>query len=267
MIDEIRLYFKLIGVSIRSQLQYRLSFILLTIGNFVMTAMDFIGILFLFQRFGSLKGWTLEELALFYGMVHMSFAISEAWVRAFDHFDRLVRTGDFDRYLLRPRSLFIQVIGSEFQLLRSGRFLQGFIVLIYSLVRLNVILDFFKIMFLLCSILGGALIFSSIFVIQATLSFWSVQSLEIVNSFTYGGVELASYPLSIYPKIFREIFIFVIPLAFVNYFPGIVLLARESIVGFPKYVSYISPLIGSIFFFISYEIWKIGVRYYKSTGS
>lgn len=267
MIDEIKLYLRLIGISIKSQLQYRVSFILLTIGNFILTAMDFVGIFFLFQRFGSLKGWSLEELALFYGMVHMSFAISEAWVRSFDHFDPLVRSGNFDRYLLRPRSLFVQVIGSEFQLVRWGRFSQGFIVLLYSLFKLEISLDIFKILFLISSILGGTLIFSSIFILQATISFWSVQSLEIVNSLTYGGVELASYPLSIYPKIFREIFIFVIPIAFVNYFPGLALLSKGDPLSLPGFLFYISPVIGLLTFIFSYKIWLIGVRHYNSTGS
>ncbi|MBC7320607.1 ABC-2 family transporter protein [bacterium] len=262
-----KLYFKYIGISIRAQIQYRASFILLTIGNFLLTFMDFVSIIFLFQRFGSLKGWRLEELALLYGIIHTSFAISEAFSRGFDIFDRLVRNGNFDRILLRPRSLILQILGTEFQLVRWGRFLQGLVVLIYGLVHLGITLDIFKLIFLVSAILGGVFTFSGIFILQATLSFWSVQSIEIANSFSYGGVELASYPLSIYPKIFREIFIFIIPIAFINYFPGLIILGKENLTGIPSLISYLSPIVGFIFFYISCKIWHIGVRHYNSTGS
>lgn len=267
MLDDIRLYFRYIGISIKAQLQYKASFILLTIGNFILTFMDFVGIIFLFQRFGSLKGWRLEELALLYGIIHTSFAISEACARGFDIFDRLVRNGNFDRILLRPRSSILQIFGTDFQLMRWGRFAQGFIVLIYALTHLGIGLDILKILFLISIIISGVLIFSGIMILQATISFWSVQSLEIVNSFTYGGVELASYPLSIYPKIFREIFIFVIPIAFINYFPGLAILNRVDSIGIPKWVAYLSPIIGFLFFYICCKIWHIGVRHYSSTGS
>ncbi|MCX7796672.1 MAG: ABC-2 family transporter protein [bacterium] len=267
MLDDVRLYFRYIGISIKSQLQYKTSFILLTIGNFLLTFMDFVGIIFLFERFGSLKGWRLEELALFYGIIHTSFAISEAFSRGFDIFDRLVRNGNFDRILLRPRSPILQILGIDFQLMRWGRFLQGFVVLIYGLIHLGVMLDIFKILFLVSVIIGGVLTFSGIFILQATLSFWSVQSLEIANSFSYGGVELASYPLSIYPKVFREIFIFIIPIAFINYFPGLMILGKEGLTEIPRLILYISPIIGSIFFYISCKIWYIGIRHYSSTGS
>ncbi len=267
MIDNTRLYLKLIKISIMAQLQYKTSFLLLTIGNFLLTFMDFVGIVFLFQRFGSLKGWKLEELALLYGIIHMSFAVSEAYARGFDIFDRLVRSGNFDRILIRPRSLILQILGIDFQLMRWGRFLQGFVVLIYALNHLEISLNIFRLLFLVSSIISGALIFSGIIILQATLSFWSVQSIEIVNSFSYGGVELASYPLSIYPKIFREIFIFFIPIAFINYFPGLALLGRENFLGIPSFLSYFSPLIGLVFFYICCKIWYLGVRHYSSTGS
>lgn len=267
MLDNIRLYFKYISISIRAQLQYKVSFILLTIGNFLLTFMDFVGIIFLFQRFGSLKGWRIEELALLYGIIHTSFAISEAFSRGFDIFDRLVRNGNFDRILLRPRSPILQILGMDFQLVRWGRFSQGLIVLIYGLTHLEVALDIPKLLFLISVIIGGVLTFSGIFILQATLSFWSVQSIEIVNSFSYGGVELASYPLSIYPRIFREIFVFIIPIAFINYFPGLIILNREGPIGIPNLLSYLSPIVGFIFFYISCKIWYIGVRHYSSTGS
>ncbi len=99
--DSLRLYFRYLGISLRGQMQYRGSFLMLAAGSFAMTGMEFLFIWMLFARFGSLKHWRLAEVALIYGMVHVAFALSEAFARGFDVFDRQVKAGDFDRVLLR----------------------------------------------------------------------------------------------------------------------------------------------------------------------
>jgi ABC-2 type transport system permease protein len=95
----------------------------------------------------------------------------------------------------------------------------------------------------------------------------TLQSLEIVNSFTYGGVETAQYPLSIYKSWFRKIFIFIIPLGCINYFPAMAILEKSDSLKSPIWFQWISPMAGVIFFLISLKIWKFGVKHYKSTGS
>lgn len=104
MLNNVRLYLRYVGISIRSQMQYRVSFIMLSIGHLLTTVTEFIMLWALFDRFGSLHAWTLPEAALFYGIVHCGFAISESVARGFDNFALLVRLGGFDRILLRPRS-------------------------------------------------------------------------------------------------------------------------------------------------------------------
>ena len=267
MKNAIKLYLTYISVSIQSQMQYKASFIMMTIAHFAITFIDFIGVWVLFDRFGAIKGWNFAEIALFYGMIHMAFAIAEAGARGFDTFDRQVRTGEFDRILLRPRSLVLQIIGQEFQLMRIGRFTQGVIVLCWAMSSLNNSLSFIKIMLIIISILGGAFLFSGLFVLQATLSFWSVQSLEVVNMVTYGGVEMAQFPVTIYEPWFRKFFIFVIPLACVNYFPAMGILNKTDPLNSPALMPWISPIIGIVFFSLTLQVWKFGVKHYKSTGS
>ena len=59
ILDNLRLYFRLLGVSLRGQMQYRASFLMLAAGQFLITGMEFVGIWALFDRFGSLRGWSL----------------------------------------------------------------------------------------------------------------------------------------------------------------------------------------------------------------
>ena len=106
-----------------------------------------------------------------------------------------------------------------------------------------------------------------IFILQATLSFWTVESLEIVNTVSYGGVEAAQFPLTIYRPWFQRFFTFIVPLACLNYFPGLAILGRADALGTPAIFQWVSPLIGGIFLVACMQVWKLGVRHYASTGS
>ena len=212
-----------------------------------------------------MQGWSLPEVALFYGMVSTSFALAEAWSRGFDTFHNLVRTGDFDRILLRPRTAFLQIIGQEFQLMRVGRLCQGIIILCWAAKALAISWTFYKLFLLFLSIIGGMLIFSGLFILQATLSFWSIQSLEIINMVTYGGVETIQYPLSIYKTWFRKFFTYMIPLAFINYIPALSILGKGD--SFIYKLSWLSAPFGLSFFLLCIKLWGFGIIHYRSTGS
>jgi len=88
------------------------------------------------ERFGNLKGWSLPEAALLYGIVSTGFALAESAARGFDVFGYVVRSGEFDRLLLRPTAL--QVAGRELQLMRVGRLSQGLVVLLWGVAALEI---------------------------------------------------------------------------------------------------------------------------------
>ncbi|MBI3911828.1 MAG: ABC-2 family transporter protein [Armatimonadetes bacterium] len=267
MRDAIRLYGRYIGISIRGQMQYRASFAMQAAAFFLVTIIEFCAIWALFDRFGSLRGWTLPEVAVLYGMVHIAFALAEGVARGFDVFPQMVRGGDFDRLLLRPRSTALQVAGQEMQLMRLGRLLQGLAVLLWGAASAGIAWTAARIGLLIAAIAGGACLFSGLFVLQATLAFWTIETLEIVNTVTYGGTETAQFPLSIYRPWFRRFFTLVVPLACVSYFPAHAILGRPDPLGTPPAWHWVSPAVGVGFLAVSLRIWQVGVRHYRSTGS
>lgn len=258
------LYFKYLIILLKSQMEYRTSFWFLSIGQFFIPFSVFAGLYLLFERFGQMKGWSFFEVALCFGIIHMAFAISECFARGFDSFSSLVRGGDFDRLLVRPRSTFIQVLGSKFEFTRIGRLLQSLIVLIWAIINLSIDWSFLKIILLLLMIISGVFIFSGIFILSATMSFWTIQGLEVVNIFTDGGREMAQYPLNIYQKWVTKFFTFVIPFGCVNYLPLLYLLDKNK---GSDFLYILSPIAGIIFIIPCLFVWQIGVRHYRSTGS
>jgi len=264
----VKLLLHYLSVSVRSQMQYKTSFAISLVAQFFLMSVELVAIWALFARFGTLATWTLPEVAFLYGMSNMAFAISETSARGFDIFgSRVVKQGNFDWILLRPRSTALQVAGLEFRLRYLGRLLQGACVLIWAMAKLGIVWTAAKALLAIFAIFGGACMFSGLFVIQAVISFWTTESLEIFNTVTYGGAETAQYPLSIYRDWFRKFFTFVIPLACLNYFPALAILGRTDPSGASPLIQWMSPVFGVFFLLVTLQFWKFGVRHYRSTGS
>jgi ABC-2 type transport system permease protein len=267
-LNALRLYLRYLAISLRAQMQYRASFGFQSLAHLLITGVEFLGLAAVFQRFKQVNGWTLSEVALFYGIIGLAFAIAEAVPRGFDVLGRIIRAGDFDRLLLRPRSTTLQILGMELQLMRVGRFAQALAVLIWASHAIDIAWTVPKFALLGLAIAGGACLFSGLFVLQATLCFWTVESIEIVNCTTYGGVEAAQFPLTIYRPWFRHIFVWVIPLATINYLPAHAILGRvETTLGAPLWLQWLAPLVGVLFLMVCLGIFQLGVRRYTSTGS
>jgi ABC-2 type transport system permease protein len=267
VVEPLHLYFRYLGVSIRGQMQYRASFVLSVLGQFFITGIEFLGVWALFDRFGTLETWTLPEVALFYGVVNVSFAIADALSTGFDQFATYVKTGVFDRLLVRPRSTVLQLAGVELALRRIGRLSQGLLILGWASFSLDVVWTPGSIGLLLFSLVGGACLFFGLFVVQATICFFTTESLELMNTMTYGGVESAQYPIAIYAPWFRRFFTFVVPLACVSYFPILAILERPDPLGTPFWFQCASPAAGLLFLAAAILAWRFGVRRYTSTGS
>jgi ABC-2 type transport system permease protein len=251
-------------ILLKSQMQYRASFLLLAAGQCLTPFTVFAGLYFLFERFGQVKGWSFYEVALCFAVTQMAFTITECFARGFDTFSTLIVGGDFDRLLVRPRSTIIQVLGSKFEFARIGRLLLSIAVLGWAAIHIDADWSPLKIMALILMIMSGVVIFTGIFILAASISFWTVQGLEIANIFTDGGREMTQYPLNIYQTWVKRFFTFVIPFGCVNYIPLLYILGRLG-GGSPLYA--FTPLTGFLFLIPCLVVWRIGVRHYRSTGS
>ncbi len=262
------LYARYAGASIRAQMQYPGAFLMIAFSQLFATVSEVAAIWALFHRFGQVQGWRLADIAVFYGVVNVSFALADALTRGFDVFGpEFVRTGAFDRLLLRPRFTALQLLGHELRLSRIGRLVQGVVVLTLGAAASGMTLTPATPFLLAFAIAGGVALFSGLLVLQATLAFWTVESLEVANVVTYGGVEASQYPLGVYAAWFRDLIIFVIPLGCVTYFPVVALLGRHDPLGAPDWFLPLSPALGFAFLALALWVWGFGVRRYTSTGS
>jgi ABC-2 type transport system permease protein len=265
----VRLYGRLISSRIRAQAQYRLSFLLDTAGSFFSTFLDLAALMVMFTQASALGGWSFGEIAFLYGLSSMSFALHELFQGAFDNdvFADYIRRGLFDQMLIRPLPTVFQMLTEFFLLRRFGRMAQGVLACVLGIVLAQPRWTLLKLLYLPVVISGGALFFLAISVMGCTLCFWTVQSTEVVNIFTYGGTTMLQYPLTIYQEWMQHFFIYILPMAFINFFPSLYFLDRPDPFRLPAFAPFLAPAVCIGVFAIALRIWSFGVARYTSTGS
>ena len=262
IMESIRLYMKYVSLNVRSAMQYKASLLLMTMGQLLVSFSTFFGIHFMFQRFSSVKGYTYHEVLLCFAIVLMEFSIAEMFARGFDMFAGIVRRGEFDRILVRPRSTILQVLGAKFELSRAGRLAQAVIIFIYALSRNTVVWSWQRVGTLALMLIGGTLLFAGLFLIYAALCFFTLEGLEFMNVFTDGGKEYGKYPVDVYGNRVLQFSTFVIPYALVQYYPLQYLTGRSD-----NALLALCPLGVGVFLLAAYGLWRVGVRRYTSSGS
>jgi ABC-2 type transport system permease protein len=158
-------------------------------------------------------------------------------------------------------------LAADFQLRRLGRVSQGGLALALAVAWTPIVWTPLKLLYLLVVLVSGFVMFSALLVLGAVLCFWTVQSIEIMNTVTYGGTEMASYPLPIYHELLQRFSTFVVPLAFVSYFPALYLLDRPELQRLPGWLPGMTPVAAAMLALIAWLAWQVGVRHYQSTGS
>ncbi|NLJ96590.1 MAG: hypothetical protein GX321_05505 [Clostridiales bacterium] len=257
-----KLYRRFFMIHLKSAFQYKISFLLISIGQFFTAFMVFVGVKFMFDRFHTVKGYTYSEVLLCFSIVLMAFTLAEMFVRGFDTFSHIIANGEFDRVLLRPRNEIFLVLAGKMELSRVGRLLQSIIILAYGINTCEIIWSWDKIVTLILMICGGTVIFACLFIIFAALCFFTLEGLEFMNVFTDGAREHGKYPFDIYGKKIFKFCTYIIPYTLFQYYPFLYLTGRED-----NKLYMLLPIVASLFAIPSIMLWKFGVRHYKSTGS
>jgi ABC-2 type transport system permease protein len=250
-------------------MQYRTAFLFDVLATGFITTVEFGSLALILQRFDNIAGWTLAEVAFLYGLIAVAFGTMDMLFSGFDpqFFGQQVRRGSFDQLLLRPVDITVQVLGSEFIMRRLGRIAQGFVIFIIALIMLKIQWTVGKIFYLPVVYISQVLFFGGLFIIGATISFWTVESIEAVNIFTYGGNEMMSYPMHIYPKWMVRFFTFIIPAIFLNYYPALYFLDKPDPFNLPPIAHFLAPVAGLSVMLVALAFWRYGIRHYQSTGT
>jgi ABC-2 type transport system permease protein len=262
-VSGLKLYFKYIRLNFLMGLQYK-GWPIMVLQVMIVVIADPIGLIFLFSRFGSIGPWSVERIILIYAMAVTSFGLAETFCRGFDYFPwRMIRTGDFDRVLLRPRSTIVQIAGSYFHIHRLSRVICGMAAILWCLRKLSVQPTLLNILIILLALVGGFFAYTGVFLMTSGIAFFTIQGLDWIYIFTNASYQVTRIPMDYMPAVLRNLFTFFMPMLVVSYYPA------SAVCGWGD--SYLKGFLalpaGFAFLMFSTLIWNFGVRHYKSTGS
>lgn len=257
-----KLYLNLIALNLKSQMQYKLSFFLTTIGQFLTAFTSFFGLYFLFSRVDAIDDFTYGQVFLCFAVVMLSFSLGEMAGGGMAVFPRMLGNGEFDRALVRPRNVILQVLAPNVDFTRLGLLVQAVIVLCMAVPASGVSWTWDKVLTLCLMVLCGSAVFFGLFLLKAACTFFTVEDPNFMNLFTYGNREFGQYPLSVYGDGVLNFLTFVIPLSLFQYYPLLYLLERKQS---PFFM--LLPVLSLLFLIPCYGFFRFGLSRYKSTGS
>ena len=264
-IKSLTIYLAYFAQFLKARMSYRLDFLASIAANVMMTASGLLFVVFLIdgKSVDSLQGWTRDEVLFIYGYAMLATAIFSCFsLNLYQFGDRYVIQGQFDRVLLRPLNTMAQVLFESFNLDVIGSLIVGITVIVYSSLHLGLHFGALDYLWLFISSISGGVILISVFVFLASISFHFEDRLGIAPPF-YNLIAFGRYPLPIFNRLIQFILRWVVPFAFVAFYPATHFLKRP---GF-EFFCYFTPVMAIICLSIASAMWRFGVSRYESTGN
>lgn len=252
-------------INILTTLEYRTNFVLWFIFTFIYHGTAVGALYIMLETFPSMNGWNFRDMAFLYGLWMVGHALANTFFSTVSEIPQWIRDGEFDRLLLRPLDTLFQTIATPGQVFPDELIL-ALIYLAFATVasRIHVGAEFFA--FVPLVVIGGALIDLGISLIISTAAFWFIQVDALRWIVLQLEQEFTRYPITIYTKGVRLLLAFVVPFAFMNYFPASYFLGKDNGFALPAAVGLLTPAIGIAFVLVAYTFWRAGLNRYNGVG-
>ena len=188
-----RLIIKYMSMHLRTQLEYKSSFILSLIAQSLSTILSSFMVLILMDKFNFMEQFNIYETILGISIVQFGFSFAECFGRGFDRFSNIIKKGSLDLMLIRPRNIYIQIFGSNIEFSKLSRIFGSLILFIIAFINIEFDRSLFNIILLLMLLMFSSLIYFSLEILSACLCFKTIEGLEFVNIFTDGSREFGRY--------------------------------------------------------------------------
>ncbi len=259
---------KFAKMSLKRTLEYKFDKTFVAIAIFCREMISVAVIFLILTRFVEIKGWGYKEMFFLYSFLFLSYSVFVFFFAGLRDFANMIYSGEFDRFLTRPLGLMYQIIAAKIDFSATlGHGIVGIILFVNTAFSVGIVWNARNILYYICALLGGAIIQASIFLFSACFSFWTVKTDNLRNLMFFNARRISGYPISFYPGMIQKMIMFVIPFAFVNYFPAQYFLKKPEMLMFWNGYPYLTPLVAAIMFVLVYFFWKQGVRRYSSTGT
>lgn len=255
-------YYAFIENAFSYEAQYRGDTMLKLVSNILWVAMMFITIEIIFSKTSDIMGWTKPEIYL---MTVLWIMADELYITFFgdnvSNITDIIADGDLDMFLTKPISTLFLISCKKISLRGFMRFLMQVPILVWLIWRFDFAVS--PSAFVLCILLVGAaiLIDYSRVLIGNTMGFW-FNRVDNINELIGAMSALGKYPLSIWPKTLKIIFLTALPVAFSGFMPVATLVGK-----WPWYGVVYGFVFCAIIMGIAVAFWNYALRRYTSASS
>lgn len=261
------LFLKFVSVRWRATVEYPIPFVLGILAQWISYGLQFITMWIMIMTFGRLGSWMPMEVLFLYAMNLFSYALGASFVfNTSRQIGLMARDGRFDDVLIKPVDSLVYMLSSNFNVGYVSHLSLAIIAMAVSLSALGIWLTPVKVLWLIIALIGASMI-------QASLQLlFSLPNLFLIGTHNFGTIlhgfkDFIQYPVSIFGRPLQLLFTFVLPLAFVNFYPAQPLLMKDDYLLFPAAFGYLTPLVGVALCAIVAVVWHHVVNRYESTGS
>lgn len=258
---------RITALNLRARLQYRVDFLLWTLHGMAYQVMGLTFVWVVLAQFQAIHGWSLADIVFMYSLRLLAHGLYLPVFYNVMQVSFTIREGNFDRVLLRPLNPLLQVLLQTFNANSAGDIAVAIALFVIAQHMLHMQWRFDTAAFLVLVVIGGALMEAAIQLACATLAFWVVASTSVALWADTLMNTFANYPINIFAGVVRYLFTFLLPIAFLAYFPAAVFLGKAGSVAFTPLLAYGAPAAGVVAFLLAYGFWSLGLRHYQSTGT
>lgn len=266
--EHIKLYFHFMKIAFTRMSEYRGSFLWTNISKGLHFVAQFLLLWIMITKFKTINGWLPYEVLMLYSLTFASYSIAGCFfMHPCTNLSERIKSGEFDEVLTKPINHFLYYFSREASFGYLSNISVAVLVLVICFIKLQIQLTLFKVLFLLVTVISGIFINGAFFVIGSIPAFWVMKSEDIMHVFISGIRSYTRYPITIYHKAIQVILTFIVPYAFINFFPAQYFLNKNDFSIFHPVCQFLSPIAAILSFSAAYFLWKIGINNYKSSGS
>lgn len=216
IINNVNFFAKATLCSIKSAMEYKVSFIVQSIFMFINNGFWLIFWLVIFNaNSGDINGVKFDTILYLWSIPVISFGIAYFFFGGSDNINNYIISGQMDSYMLQPKNPLLNILTSKCRFSAFGDLMYG-IVLGLIVVKFNIL------QFLLLLVLGifGSIFYISTNIILRSLSVWLGDTELIAQKYIYSVLTTFSiYPEQLFSGILKVILYTIVPVGYMAYMP------------------------------------------------
>jgi len=256
------IYIRLISQQLKAILEYQSNFWISVTTGALSQALGFMFLWVVFRNIPEIQGWLFWEVVFLYAMIYFTEGFCSAFFEGIWGIGQYVNRGEFDRMLIRPVPVMVQMLSSRIGMNGYGNIILGGVLITLSLVNMDISMTVFSVIYAVIILISAVVVRMSIYIAAQSSSFWLISNSSSLPFMVHTIGDFAKYPIGLFPAAIKAIICFIIPFAFVSYFPTAFIFGKEG-----QTIALFTPLAALISITLATKLFTLGLKTYNSTGT